>query len=153
MNIGGNRRMLVVDDDRTFTKLLADYYGQIGYHVTSAHCPESAKDAIWGEEYDAILIDAKLGDGACGLELCQELKDAGVLSPVVMITGCLSAAIKGSAAGSAGWIMKPFSPEELSETLARLPALARAATWPPACSSAVSVTLANALIGILRLSC
>ena len=84
------------------------------------------EDALWMAEasrYDAIVLDVMLPD-IDGLETCRRLREAGVWTPVLMLTarGRLEDRVAGLDAGADDYLSKPF---ELAELMARLRALAR----------------------------
>jgi len=97
-----------------------------------AHAPDIAstgEDALWmarATEYDAIVLDLML-PGVDGIEVCKQLRAAGVWSPVLMLTARdgLDDRVGGLDAGADDYLTKPFA---FAELLARLRALARRET-------------------------
>jgi two-component system, OmpR family, response regulator len=84
------------------------------------------EDALWraeATEYDAIVLDVML-PGIDGFEVCQRLRDAGVWSPILMLTArdAVRDRVAGLDRGADDYLVKPFSYAEL---LARLRALTR----------------------------
>jgi two-component system, OmpR family, response regulator len=84
------------------------------------------EDALWMAEaarYDAIVLDLML-PGIDGMETCRRLRQAGVWTPILMLTarGGLEDRVAGLDAGADDYLSKPF---ELPELMARLRALAR----------------------------
>jgi len=84
------------------------------------------EDALWMAEatrYDAIVLDVML-PGINGIEACRRLREAGVWTPILMLTarGRLEDRVAGLDAGADDYLPKPF---ELQELMARLRALAR----------------------------
>ena len=75
--------------------------------------------------YDAIVLDVML-PGQDGMTTCRALREAGVWSPVLMLTArdAIESRIAGLDSGADDYLVKPFSFEEL---LARLRALVRRA--------------------------
>ena len=76
-----------------------------------------------GDRYDVILLDVML-PGMDGFEVCRRLREASVLSPVLMLTArdSVSDRVAGLDGGADDYLTKPFSYAEL---LARLRALVR----------------------------
>ncbi|MGZ4386709.1 MAG: response regulator transcription factor, partial [Gaiellaceae bacterium] len=74
-------------------------------------------------EYDAIVLDVML-PGIDGFETCRRLREAGIWSPVLMLTArdAVTDRVAGLDAGADDYLPKPFS---FSELLARLRALQR----------------------------
>jgi two-component system OmpR family response regulator len=116
-------RILVVEDELKMASLL-----QRGL-VEEAHAADVARtggDALVmarAVEYDAIVLDVML-PGANGFEVCRQLRDAGVWSPVLMLTArtAVEDRVAGLDAGADDYLPKPFA---FAELLARLRALAR----------------------------
>jgi two-component system OmpR family response regulator len=73
--------------------------------------------------YDAIVLDVML-PGLSGFETCRRLRNAGVWSPVLMLTSrdAVEDRVAGLDAGADDYLTKPFS---FAELLARLRALGR----------------------------
>jgi two-component system OmpR family response regulator len=74
-------------------------------------------------EYDVIILDVML-PGIDGFETCRRLREAGVWSPVLMLTArdAIKDRVAGLDGGADDYLTKPFSFVEL---LARLRALVR----------------------------
>jgi two-component system, OmpR family, response regulator len=84
------------------------------------------EDALWlaqAHPYDAIVLDVML-PGLSGFDTCRRLRNAGVWTPVLMLTArdAVEDRVSGLDAGADDYLTKPFS---LSELLARLRALFR----------------------------
>src|SRR5205814_1217216 len=97
--------------------------------VEEGHAADVAgqgEDAVWLAEahpYDAIVLDVML-PGISGFETCRRLRNAGVWTPVLMLTArdAVDDRVAGLDAGADDYLTKPFS---LAELLARLRALVR----------------------------
>ena len=75
-------------------------------------------DAVWQATefgYDAVLLDLML-PGLGGVEVCQQLRDAGRWVPVLMLTArdAVEDRVRGLDAGADDYLTKPFSFAELS---------------------------------------
>jgi two-component system OmpR family response regulator len=86
----------------------------------------SGEDAVWMAEahpYDVVVLDVML-PGLSGFETCRRLRNAGVWTPVLMLTArdAVHDRVAGLDAGADDYLTKPFS---FAELLARLRALAR----------------------------
>jgi two-component system OmpR family response regulator len=118
-------RVLVIEDEAKLAEVIARGLREEGYAADTAGRGE---DALWmaqAASYDAILLDVML-PGADGFEVCRQLRDLGVWSPVLMLTArdAIDDRVSGLDAGADDYLVKPFSFEEL---LARLRALVRRA--------------------------
>src|SRR3954462_2697495 len=97
--------------------------------VEDGHAADVAgtgEDALWmaqAHPYDAIVLDVML-PGLSGFETCKRLRDAGVWTPVLMLTARdgVDDRVVGLDAGADDYLTKPFAFEEL---LARIRALTR----------------------------
>ena len=67
-----------------------------------------------------LVVDVELG-GASGPQLLQELSARGLRFPAILMSGCGDPAIRRRAAelGCLTFLLKPFAPMDLLETLAR----------------------------------
>ena len=105
--------MLVVDDDPSLRLLCRVNLELEGYRVVEAESVESARWALEQETVDAILLDVHLGNDD-GLALLPAIEDRG--RAVALLTGSPGAHLPDNATV----IGKPFSIDELSETVRRL---------------------------------
>lgn len=118
-------RLLLVDDDRKFCALLADYLEPLGYEVTAVHTgPAGAERGVTGE-WQAVILDVML-PGMDGFEVLMNIRRVSQV-PVLMLTGRGDETdrIVGLEVGADDYVPKTFSMREL---LARLRALLRRAT-------------------------
>jgi two-component system phosphate regulon response regulator PhoB len=112
----GDAHILVVDDERDITALVAYHLAKAGYRVTTAGTGVAALEAVAAEPPDLVVLDLML-PGRSGYEVLSELRrrddtrDAGV----IVLTARREEAdrIKGLAGGADDYLTKPFSPEEL----------------------------------------
>ena len=113
------RRILIVDDDGALRQSLAEQL-ELHEEFAAVECDTAARalEMVRAERFDAILLDIGLPD-TNGVELCRELRRAGVQVPIVMLTGAGSDAdtILGLDSGADDYVTKPF---RLSVLLARL---------------------------------
>jgi two-component system, OmpR family, response regulator len=118
-------RVLIVEDEPKMAGLLRR---GLRHEGIAADLAAKGEDAVWmaaATEYDAIVLDLML-PGIDGLEVCRQLRDDGVLSPILMLTARdgVQDRVAGLDSGADDYLVKPFSYAEL---LARLRALARRA--------------------------
>ncbi|RYD47672.1 MAG: response regulator transcription factor, partial [Verrucomicrobiaceae bacterium] len=122
MESSGNRRLLVVDDDRKLASLIRDYLTPMGYEVELRHTgPEGLEEAI-ASEYEAVILDVMM-PGMDGFSVLRELRKTSDV-PVLMLTALGEEAdrIVGLEIGADDYLPKTFSSREL---LARLRAVTR----------------------------
>ena len=108
------RKVLVVDDDpvvaRSFDRVLTGK----GYAVISARDGVEALQKLKDEKYDVVFTDIKM-PGMNGIEVARRIKASQPWLPVVIVTGYGTEdnEAQARAAGVAGFLRKPLSPEEI----------------------------------------
>lgn len=107
-------KILLIEDDISFCKLLEKFLIKNGYAVAAVYSATEARNAIKKEYFDLILTDLRLPDYD-GIELMTEFKDAFPSIPVILMTGYsdVNTAVKAIKNGAADYISKPFNPEEV----------------------------------------
>lgn len=81
------RHILILDDDRSLSQLMADYLVISGCGmVTQTHTPEDFWEAYQATRYNLIFLDHRL-PGITGLEILEKLEREGNITPVIMMTG------------------------------------------------------------------
>jgi DNA-binding response OmpR family regulator len=116
-------RILLVEDNRRLSNSLRLTLEEDGYAVDTAY------DGLDGEEmglissYDVIILDIML-PGKDGLEVCRELRDRHIATPILMLTArdALDDRVCGLDSGADDYLIKPF---EVDELRARIRALLR----------------------------
>ena len=116
-------RILLVEDNRRLSDFLRMILQEDGYAVDTAY------DGIDGEEagllpgYDVIILDIML-PGKDGLEVCRELRNRRINTPILMLTArdALEDRVIGLDSGADDYLVKPF---EVDELRARIRALLR----------------------------
>jgi two-component system alkaline phosphatase synthesis response regulator PhoP len=116
-------KILIIEDEESILMALTDDLGLEGYEI------ETATDGLKGLEmakqkrYDLIILDIMLPK-MDGFEVCKQLRQAGVGTPILMLTAKSQEIDKvlGLELGADDYVTKPFSPREL---LARIKAILR----------------------------
>lgn len=103
------RRILVVDDDKHIRALLREHLGAT-YDVDVAESGAQAFAAVVKNRPDVILLDITM-PGISGLDVMKAIREMGVTTPVLVITGneALAIAERALQAGAYGYIPKPFT--------------------------------------------
>ena len=115
--------LLVVEDDRALSSMLAELFTDEGYRVDTAYDGQQGMHRGLTGDYDALIVDRGLPvmDGA---ELVALLRSRGVTTPALILTarGAVEDRVEGLDAGAQDYLVKPF---EIPELLARVRALVR----------------------------
>ncbi|MEO0868238.1 MAG: two-component system response regulator RppA [Cyanobacteria bacterium J06642_11] len=116
-------RILLVDDEVELTEPLSRVLQRQGYSVQVAHDGETGYDLAVVGEFDLLILDWMM-PGLSGLEMCQQLREQNLTTPVLFLTAkdTLDDRVEGLDAGADDYLIKPF---ELRELLARVRALLR----------------------------
>lgn len=114
-------RLLLVEDDLDVAAGIGDYLGAHHVVVDFACNAATAMALVREHAFDLVVLDVQLPDRD-GLQLCKELKHAGLVAPVLFLTarGGLDDKLRAFAVGAVDYMVKPFAPAEL---LARVRAL------------------------------
>ena len=116
-------RILVVDDSASIRQLAAFTLKCSGYDCTEAVDGVDALQKAQATNLDLVITDLNMPNMG-GMELTQHLRMevtyAGV--PILVLTTETDAEKKmqGKDSGVTGWIVKPFNPENLAKTIARV---------------------------------
>jgi DNA-binding response OmpR family regulator len=125
-------KVLIVEDEETLARNLAEKLRGEGFEVTTAGDGEEGLDKIRSEHADLIILDIMLPK-LDGLSLCRIIRrDAGTAHiPIIMLTarGTEVDKIVGLESGADDYVVKPFG---LGEFLARVRAVMRRAPGRPA---------------------
>lgn len=115
--------LLIVEDDRALSVMLAELFTEEGYLVDVAHDGQQGLHRGLTGRYDAVIVDRGLPvmDGA---DLVAVLRSRGVATPALVLTarGSVADRVEGLDAGAQDYLLKPF---EIPELLARVRALLR----------------------------
>ena len=107
-------KILLIEDDVAFCKLLEKFLIKKSFEVTTAFSAAEAKSKVKNSEFDMIITDLRLPDYD-GILLMTEIKAIHPAVPVLLMTGYsdVSTAVKAIKNGAADYISKPFNPEEV----------------------------------------
>jgi DNA-binding response OmpR family regulator len=81
-----NRKILVVDDEKSIRDLFASAFSEAGYDVHLAENAEAALDILSRQEIELIFLDLKLF-GMNGIELCRQIRKTRPVAIIYAITG------------------------------------------------------------------
>jgi two-component system response regulator ResD len=115
-------RVLVVDDEKRMVELVKLYFEKEGFKVDGAYDGQRALDMAKENGYDLIILDLML-PVVDGWTVCKEIRKNSDV-PIIMLTarGEEFDKVLGFELGADDYVVKPFSPRELT---ARAKALLR----------------------------
>lgn len=116
-------RILIVEDEHKIAQSIKKGLEQEHYAVDIAFTGNEGFDLAVSEDYDLIILDVLL-PGMGGVEICKQLRDQQIHTPILMLTakGQTHEKVAGLNAGADDYLTKPFAFEEL---LARIKAISR----------------------------
>ncbi|HWG96549.1 MAG TPA: response regulator [Nitrospira sp.] len=115
---------LIVDDSPTMRQMVAFTLTNAGFTVVEAQDGKDAVDKVaGGGKMDIVVTDLNMPE-MDGIALIKELRKLSAFrfTPILMLTTESAAEKKqaGKEAGATGWIVKPFNPEVLLKTIAKV---------------------------------
>lgn len=116
-------QILIIEDDPVVGKALTQGFTEAGHQCEWVVDGEVGKASALRQQADAIVLDQMLPKRS-GQEVLREIRQAGVMCPVVLLTalGGVEDRVTGLNSGADDYIVKPF---EFPELLARIHAVVR----------------------------
>ncbi len=116
-SLGGQQRILVVEDNREIGSFTADMLQDLGYEVTWASSAEEALQRMGPDasEFDAVFSDVMM-PGIDGVRLAKELRRRRADLPIVLTSG-YSQALSDEGFQGFAFLHKPYSAEQVAEFL------------------------------------
>ena len=115
-----NKKILVVDDDRTITVLLKKYLEKNGYEVTAMNEASKGLEHAMTRKPDLIILDVMMPI-INGFNFCRLIKAEGVSKdiPIILLTSrnTLKDIEIGLEMGAEAYLVKPLNIEELLKTI------------------------------------
>jgi twitching motility two-component system response regulator PilH len=116
------KKILIVDDSPAEVKLMQAVLDKAGYRSVAIHDPMRLEQMIDVERPNLILMDVVMPQRN-GFQACRELKGKQeyALIPVILVTSKNTESDKfwAQQQGADGYVVKPFTPEELLGTVQR----------------------------------
>jgi CheY-like chemotaxis protein len=126
-------KILVIDDDPDFRAAVTPILKSALYEVAMASNPQEAKDKVFQEKPDLILLDIMMDSLFDGFSLCHAIKTSPEFkdfkdTPIIFVSAVKEVAgsrfqFKGDEEGMAGpddYIDKPVKPDDLLARIAKL---------------------------------
>lgn len=115
--------ILAVDDSASMRQMVSFTLKGAGYDVVEAVDGVEALNIAKGRSVNLVITDVNMPN-MDGISLIKELRalPAYKFTPLLMLTTESGAEKKqaGKAAGATGWIVKPFNPEQLLNTVKKV---------------------------------
>ena len=118
-----NENVLLIEDEKALSQTLSDRLRAEGYVVNFARDGNDGLDKATRLPFDLIILDIML-PGKNGFDVCREIRQAGLATPILMLTarGQTAEKIVGLKLGADDYVTKPF---DMLELMARVEALLR----------------------------
>lgn len=111
-------RFLIVDDDPTFTRVLARAMTRRGFDVDVARDVEDARTRAYAQPPALATVDLKM-DGPSGLALIPDLRALSPTMKILVLTGYASIAttVEAIKAGADNYLPKPADADQILRAL------------------------------------
>ncbi len=111
--------ILVVDDDQTILKTVADILGLEGYPVTTASNGVEALQVVERTRPSLVLLDMRM-PLLDGWGFARQLRARGLSTPILVMTAAQDAGVWAREIGADGYLAKPFDLTDLLDAVASL---------------------------------
>jgi DNA-binding response OmpR family regulator len=110
--------ILVVDDESSLRRLLADALVQFGYHVNAVADGAAAWDALQDNTYDLVITDNSMPK-LTGVEMIKLLRGKDVTLPVILASGAFPTeeVARHPWLGINAFLLKPYTIDEMLKTV------------------------------------
>ncbi len=127
-NPGPRCHVLVVDDEPMVREVVCDYLRRDGSRVSEAATGTEALELVATDRPDLVVLDVMIPDPD-GFEVLRRIRSTQEL-PVIMLTSRTTEAdrVAGLDLGADDYVVKPFSPRELTARVRSVLRRSRAAT-------------------------
>lgn len=117
------QRLLLAEDTRDLNRALTIVLEHEGYEVVSVYDGQEALNVTAEQTFDGLILDIMMPKKS-GLEVLAELREAGEVTPVLLLTAKaeIDDRVVGLDAGADDYLTKPFAMKEL---LARVRSMVR----------------------------
>ncbi|HEX7899322.1 MAG TPA: sigma-54 dependent transcriptional regulator [Planctomycetota bacterium] len=112
--------LLVVEDDPNIRAALVERFRARGFEIATAGSGQEAIKKAAARPFDAVLLDLQLPEGD-GFWVLQRLREEQIEATVIVITafGTVDRAVKAMREGAYDFLVKPFEPALVEETVRR----------------------------------
>lgn len=117
------RRALIVDDSRSMRQMVSFTLKGAGFEPLEAENGQEALEKLRGQKFGVIITDLNMPvmDGISFIRKARTTPEARFIPILILTTESQQAKkLEAKAAGATGWILKPFEPEKLLQTLQKV---------------------------------
>ena len=118
-----NKRILTIDDSKTMRDMLMLTLAEAGFDVLQAVDGQDGLDVLVNERVDVVITDINM-PRMDGYEVIRQLRKnpSHKTTPILVLTTESEADKRNLAreAGATGWMVKPFDPDRLVETVRKV---------------------------------
>ncbi len=132
------KKILVIDDDAAFLRLVEQIFTQEGYEVLKASNGQEGLRVLFAHKPDIVLLDVVM-PRMDGWQTCSRIRDISDI-PIILLTGKHTAEddiVRGLDYGADDYLLKPVRNREL---VARVRAALRRAELPPSSEARMEIT-------------
>jgi two-component system nitrogen regulation response regulator NtrX len=111
-------RLLIVDDDQSTLASLSRAFRMAGYEAVVCDNATRAIALLKSERFDLVFSDVVM-PGKDGLSMLAEVRDLGIATPIIMISGqaTVDMAVRATRLGAVDFLEKPISSDKLLLTV------------------------------------
>ncbi len=111
-------RLLIVDDDQSTLASLSRAFRMAGYEAVVCDNAVRAITLLKSERFDLVFSDVVM-PGKDGLTMLAEVRDLGIATPIIMISGqaTVDMAVRATRLGAVDFLEKPISSDKLLLTV------------------------------------
>ena len=117
------KTIATVDDSRSIRQLVSYTLAGAGYEVLEAGNGKEGLELLKQKKADLVVTDLNM-PVMDGIQMIKELRSlpAYKFTPILMLTteSQEGKKVEGKNAGATGWIVKPFSPEQLLSVISKV---------------------------------
>jgi DNA-binding response OmpR family regulator len=116
-----NENILLVEDEEPMRMVLNDRLRSEGYLVDNAFDAETGFEKANSSSFNLLIVDIILPRRS-GLELCSDIRTAGLATPILLLTALDDSVVEmaGRKAGADDYLTKPFNMLDLTTRVERL---------------------------------
>lgn len=113
-----NATVFIIDDDPAMRDSMSYLVQSVGIAVETFSSAQDFLDTYDPERHGCLVLDVRM-PGMSGLELQEFLVERGIRAPVIMVTGYgdVPMAVRALKGGAVDFLEKPFTDQELLETI------------------------------------